>query len=480
MGAGVEAQVLLKGTTAQSVVIGDAIQNCLTASLSNNTPVIYNQQCVNTDVIQTVVVATVSKSVAPTTPVPPEGILTWKFNVLNDPFVQHTSPIEPQIIDLLPTRLTYVSNSLSFVSAGSLSTGCPAASDFGVKVEPNYIDGRTAVIASTADAADGGTGASIPDNNSHCLYSIETTVNPGVASGTYGGTPQGVVGDSTYPISPTYEGNGAYLFSAASPMNPADDAGETAADSSNINKDGNTAEGLSSATSDFQVSESAALDVSKQVKGDQDTNWIGSAEQDPSLHGTSSPGGTVSYQVILGDNGNEPESDMVAYDLLPNDNLPNTGSTGTNTGVTSVRYDDPNANANYKNQWIPTMTGPITPPVGDPVTILYSYKVTNIGNVDLSPATVTDPMLGLSAIRCPVTSLAPQAVETCTATYTTTQANVSAGSAINVGTATGVNLADPSMTGTTQVNSTVIVPYVAVPPPALESAISPTQVSVTG
>lgn len=89
-------------------------------------------------------------------------------------------------------------------------------------------------------------------------------------------------------------------------------------------------------------------------------------------------------------------------------------------------------------------------------------------------------MLGLSAIRCPVTSLAPQAVETCTATYTTTQANVSAGSAINVGTATGVNLADPSMTGTTQVNSTVIVPYVAVPPPALESAISPTQVSVTG
>jgi uncharacterized repeat protein (TIGR01451 family) len=70
-------------------------------------------------------------------------------------------------------------------------------------------------------------------------------------------------------------------------------------------------------------------------------------------------------------------------------------------------------------------------------TVTYSYKVTNNGNVDLNPVTVTDPMTGLSAVSCPGTSLAPGASESCTATYTTTQADVDAGSISNTGTATG-------------------------------------------
>ena len=72
---------------------------------------------------------------------------------------------------------------------------------------------------------------------------------------------------------------------------------------------------------------------------------------------------------------------------------------------------------------------------GTPVT--YSYKVTNSGNVTLTSVGVTDPMAGLSAISCPSTTLAPGASETCTATYTTTQADVDAGSLTNTGTATG-------------------------------------------
>jgi uncharacterized repeat protein (TIGR01451 family) len=90
---------------------------------------------------------------------------------------------------------------------------------------------------------------------------------------------------------------------------------------------------------------------------------------------------------------------------------------------------------------------------GTPVT--YSYKVTNTGNVTLAPVTVTDPMVGLSAINCPHTSLAPAASETCTATYTTTQADVKRGSITNTGTATGT----PPVGTKVSATSSVIVPY---------------------
>jgi uncharacterized repeat protein (TIGR01451 family) len=89
--------------------------------------------------------------------------------------------------------------------------------------------------------------------------------------------------------------------------------------------------------------------------------------------------------------------------------------------------------------------------------VTYSYQVTNTGNVDLNPVTVKDPMVGLSAISCPVTALAPAASETCSATYTTTQADVSAGSIKNTGTATGAPKTGANATAT----STLTIPYQA-------------------
>jgi len=76
---------------------------------------------------------------------------------------------------------------------------------------------------------------------------------------------------------------------------------------------------------------------------------------------------------------------------------------------------------------------------GPDTQITYSYAVENTGNVTLSPATVTDPMSGLSGIDCGnssnvIATLAPGATVTCTATYTTTQADVNAGSISNTGT----------------------------------------------
>ena len=68
-------------------------------------------------------------------------------------------------------------------------------------------------------------------------------------------------------------------------------------------------------------------------------------------------------------------------------------------------------------------------------TIDYSFVVTNTGNVTLDPVSVDDPLVG--AVSCPVSSLAPGASTTCSATYVLTQADVDAGSVTNTATATG-------------------------------------------
>ena len=82
--------------------------------------------------------------------------------------------------------------------------------------------------------------------------------------------------------------------------------------------------------------------------------------------------------------------------------------------------------------------------VGD--TISYSYKVTNSGNVPLTPPyTVTDDK---TTVTCPQTPnpLNPGAFITCTATYVVTQADLDAGSVKNIASA-------GAMYGTTPVTS---------------------------
>ena len=76
--------------------------------------------------------------------------------------------------------------------------------------------------------------------------------------------------------------------------------------------------------------------------------------------------------------------------------------------------------------------------------ITYSYLVTNAGNVTLDPVVVTDPMPGLVGMSCPATLLAPNDSETCTATYTTTQADLDNGQVQNTGTATGTAPGGPN------------------------------------
>ncbi len=108
--------------------------------------------------------------------------------------------------------------------------------------------------------------------------------------------------------------------------------------------------------------------------------------------------------------------------------------------------------------------------------ITYSYLVTNDGNVTLTAVTVTDPMPNLSAISCPDASLAPNASETCTATYTTTQADVDIGSITNTGTAAG----QPPTGSPVTASSTLTIPASQTPAITVKKSASPTSFSQPG
>ena len=83
-------------------------------------------------------------------------------------------------------------------------------------------------------------------------------------------------------------------------------------------------------------------------------------------------------------------------------------------------------------------------------TILYSFVVANTGNVTLTGLVIADPKAGL--VSCPVTTLAPGATTTCTATYALLQSDVDAGAVTNNATAS----ATPPLGGpVTAVDSTM-------------------------
>ena len=77
-------------------------------------------------------------------------------------------------------------------------------------------------------------------------------------------------------------------------------------------------------------------------------------------------------------------------------------------------------------------------------TVAYTFVVKNTGQVTMNSITVADAFTNspagqgaMTAITCPATTLAPGASTTCTATYTTAQADLDAGKILNEATATG-------------------------------------------
>ena len=109
--------------------------------------------------------------------------------------------------------------------------------------------------------------------------------------------------------------------------------------------------------------------------------------------------------------------------------------------------------------------------------IHYSYQLTNTGTVTLTSVAVSDPLPGLSGVNCPSTTLAVGAVETCTATYTTTEADMDRGSVPNTGTATGTVVATGEVVTAA---ATVTVPAVQAPGIGLDKTANTSSFTTAG
>ncbi|WP_218825131.1 beta strand repeat-containing protein, partial [Streptosporangium subroseum] len=114
-------------------------------------------------------------------------------------------------------------------------------------------------------------------------------------------------------------------------------------------------------------------------------------------------------------------------------------------------------------------------------TITYSYLVVNTGNETLTGVVATDTAFSGSGtppvVTCPVTTLAPQAMTTCTGTYVTTQADVDAGSIVNTAVASGTPPTGPAVTSAP---STATVGITSAPSLTLLKTASPSTVTAAG
>jgi uncharacterized repeat protein (TIGR01451 family) len=130
-------------------------------------------------------------------------------------------------------------------------------------------------------------------------------------------------------------------------------------------------------------------------------------------------------------------------------------ATGTESAGTTVGSNTTSATVPY-SQLSLTKTA-TTPSFTAARQVLdYSYKVTNTGTTTLTGLSITDNKVLTSNISCPVTTLAPGVSTTCVTTtgYTTTRADVNAGSVTNVATAKATA---PNNSPVTSATSTVTV-----------------------
>ena len=114
-------------------------------------------------------------------------------------------------------------------------------------------------------------------------------------------------------------------------------------------------------------------------------------------------------------------------------------------------------------------------------TLHYSFLVTNIGSVPLTSVAVHEGAFtghgSMSAVSCPVASLAPAASTTCTATYTVQQSDVDTGNVDNTASSSGVTPAGETVVSP---NSSASVPGTSSPALTLVKTADPTTVAAPG
>ncbi|WP_344918785.1 beta strand repeat-containing protein [Streptosporangium oxazolinicum] len=114
-------------------------------------------------------------------------------------------------------------------------------------------------------------------------------------------------------------------------------------------------------------------------------------------------------------------------------------------------------------------------------TVTYSYTITNTGNVRLTGVSAVDTAFSGSGtppvVTCPVTTLEPQELTTCTGAYVVTQADIDAGSIVNTATASGTPPTGPVVTSAA---STATVTAGVIPTLVLLKTADPSAVTAVG
>ncbi len=214
----------------------------------------------------------------------------------------------------------------------------------------------------------------------------------------------------------------------------------------------------------FSVTNTGNVSLTSVGVTDTDTAPAGALTSGPNCQSLSSPSGscsgstttlasgqkanfTATYTITQADINKGSVADSATANGTPPSGPPVTSSPSTAT----VSLTQTPALTLAKSASVTSYSAAATP-------ITYSFKITNTGNVTLTSVGVTDPHAGLSAISCSTTTLAPAAFETCTAGYTTTQADVNAGSIANTATASGTPPTGPAVTS----HSSVTIPLGAV------------------
>ena len=125
-----------------------------------------------------------------------------------------------------------------------------------------------------------------------------------------------------------------------------------------------------------------------------------------------------------------------------------------------------------------TLVKSATPSIIDAAgtSITYAFVVENTGDSTLDDVSISDPLVGLSAVACPSTTIAPGGQLTCTATYVATQADVDSGAVTNTATATATPGAGTPLTAT----DTVIVTATRTPSISLVKTATPETVGSAG
>ena len=237
-----------------------------------------------------------------------------------------------------------------------------------------------------------------------------------------------------------------------------------------------------SITYSFVAKNTGNVTLSSVGIADTQTAPAGALTSGPTCQSLSSPVGSCSgstTSLVAGQSATFTASYTITQADLNHGSV-NDSATASGTPPTGSPVASPTSTATVTTTSAPALTVMKTANVANysapGVVITYSYKVTNSGNVDLTAVSVTDPHVGLSPINCPSTSLAPGAFETCTATYTTTQGDLDAGSISNTGTARGTPPTGPAVTAT----SSVTIPAVDAPALTLVKTASVTSYSAAG